>query len=217
MDVLFDLDYQATEKIIISDGKILGYTDNGITLTASGTSDATLDADGIKLGTGKFSDSGARLQHQGNIPFNHAFLVVKEGRLGTTSAYNKVFMATQEENSSVGWQNGLMVAINFSPNVRSIFRRNNSFVSHQMKVNDDLVQQASMPTLSILPAGTFKVIKVKLPSNNAGGGLSIGSLFASINTTTYSQAWFKKLVLAQCTEAEGDQYFTDLKALYQPL
>lgn len=214
MDFLFDLDAAALEKMTITDGKILEYTDNGITLVASGTSDVTLDPDGIKLGTGKFSDSGARLQYQGNIPFNHAFLVVKEGRLGTTSAYNRVLMATQEENSSVTWQNGLMLAINNSPTVRSVCRRNNTFASHQLKVNE-LVQQAYQPTLSILPAGEFKAIKIKLPSNNAGGGLSLGSLFSSVNTTTYSQAWFKKLVLAQCTEAEGDQYFADLKALYQ--
>lgn len=218
MGILFDLDFAQQSKMELADGKITKYTDNSYEFLKSGTSDVILTEEGIRFGEGPFADSGSKLQINQNIPFNHAFLIFKEGRTIGTNAYNKVFLGTQENNSVTSYQNGLVLAMNNSLSFRSTFRKTNKFNLSHLKVAGQSVaeQQAYQPTIFMGPSGAFKAIKVKLFSLNEGPSVCIGAVpNSTINTTTYSQMICKKLVLADFTSEEGDDFFADLLTSYQ--
>lgn len=213
----FDLNCEETAKMQFGkNGEVLSYTDNEIQVNTDGTSVVTLDPDGLRMGTGQFNDSGARLKYDGNISFNHAFLVVKENKQHNSANYDKVLLATHEGaiNTIYNWANGMAVATNNTLNLRSVFRRLGGFLNHFLNIGANLFQRASTPTVSFAPAGGFKVVKVFLPQNNGGSKLLLGGLDGSINTTSYSQVTYKRLILASGTQAEGDVYFQDLKTQY---
>ncbi len=216
MEILFDLNCEETAKMQFgTNGEVLSYSDNEIQLDAEGTSVVNLEPDGLRMGDGQYNDSGARLKYDGNIPFNHAFLVVKENKQHNAPNYDKVLLATHEGtiNTIYNWANGMAVATNNTLNLRSVFRRLGSFLSHWLNIGT-LPQRASMPTISFAPTGGFKVVKVFLPQNNGGSKLLLGGLGGSVNTTSYSQVTYKRLILAQGTQTEGDAYFQDLKTQY---
>lgn len=212
MQILFDLNPNETAKMRFGEnGEVLSYTDNEVQLNASGTSQVTLEPDGVRMGTGEYNDSGARLKYDGSIAFNHAFMIIKENKKHTTQNYDKVILATHAGiiNSIYNWANGMAVAMNGSLSISSVFRKLGRFLTHFLNN-----QRASIPTLSFAPAGEFKAIKVFLGQINSGEKLLLGGLDGSINTTSYSQITFGRLILANGTQAEGDAFFSELRNQY---
>ncbi len=216
---LFDFDYEQTGRFSLSGSDVISYTHNDIVLTPQGSfgNNVALQSDGVQLGgvfngSGLPVDNGKKLAYNGNVPFNYAFLVVAEGRLGTTSTYNNVLFTTTNASSvSTTYPNGLLLATNNAMSLRSNYRITSTLQSHRVN-QGNLVQTSNLITLSFGTARAFKIIRVKLNSNNVGEVLSLGGLYTG--NSGYSHSRVKRLALYQCTDADADVIYTNLRAYY---
>lgn len=214
-DPLFSFDFEQNGKFsLINTNQVVSYTDRGYTFNIAGSfgNAATLEADGLQLGGGGTSiDLGKKLVYAGNIPFNYAFMVVKEGRLGTSSSsYNNVIFSTSDQ-AVVTPTVGLLMATNNSMTLRSQYRVASVNQSHRVN-QGNVTQTATIVQVSFGTSGAFKILRVKLNTLNAGNAVSLGAFYSG--DAGYSHSRFKRCDLYNCTDAQADIIWANLRAYY---
>lgn len=217
---LFDFNFEEDGKFnFVTGNQVSSYTDGIYTFNVAGDfgNPATLEADGLQLGgvfggTGLPNDNGKKLVYNGNIPFNYAFLVVAEGRLGASATFNNaIFVTTNASNVGGSWTQGIVMATSNILTLRSQYKVSSVNQNHRLNVGN-LVQQSTIIERSFSPARAFKIIRVKLNTNNIGEVVSLGALYTG--NSGYSHSRLKRCILQQCNDAQADIIWANLRAYY---